>query len=119
MKTFKLTLGGKEYEVHQLSRGQSKSIRYRLALAVERMSKCELMTLQNEDGSVPMDKIPLAEIVHMMDEIYDLLFEYSPLLKADAERIEEEATSDEIMEAFLILQKVLFGHFLSKTPKDA
>lgn len=94
-KLFKLTLADKEYEIEQLPRGRSKEVRHKLASFIERFQG-------NESTS---------KSIEMTEEMMDLIFEYSPLLAADKERIDAEATDDEVCEAYATIQSVLFDPF--------
>lgn len=97
-KTFQLTLGGNTYDIPQLTRGESKPIRYKAATLAQRMER--------------LDTSNIAEQFEVMDDLLDIIFEYAPSLVPIQEDIEAEITTEEMTEAFKIVTGILFSPFV-------
>lgn len=98
-----LTLAGQEYTVEMLPMRQNKEWRDKLTMPVDKIVSL-LMNAQDIEINTGADIIGLVAVVKDvllggMDLLLDALFDYSPALAADRERIENEAYDDEAIEA--------------------
>lgn len=98
-----ITLAGKDYEVVQRPMRENKVWRDNLTGPVDKMVSL-LMSWQDIEINTGADIVGLVVIVKDvllggMDLLLDALFDYSPALAADRERIESEAYDDEAIEA--------------------
>lgn len=115
MNSIVVTLAGKEYEVKPLPRMQAKAFRQRLTMEIDgithvlkladKADKIELTALSNIADMI--DKVG-GKLAGSVDLIADLLFDFSPELSNDRERIEAEGYDDEIIIAFMEALKLLY-----------
>jgi hypothetical protein len=103
MKTSNVVLGGQSYTIKALPIRQSKAWRTKLegpfaelSTALEGAGKIELSSGVDIGRLV---RTLSGTLIGSIDLLMDLLFEYSPELAADRERIEEEAFDEEALEA--------------------
>lgn len=111
-KTVTVELGGQEYEIQALPIRQSQAWRGRLEGPFS-----ELSAALEGAGSIELSSgADIARLVRTlsgtligsMDMLLDLLFDYSPKLAADRERIETEAYDDEALQAFAEVLKLAY-----------
>lgn len=122
MKAIIVRLAGKDYRVEPLTVRPSKAFRKRVGDALSGMTDLIADALR-PTGAVGTPVEGPAEISASIKEIgrllserligstdlaADLLFEYSPILAEDRERIENEAYDDEIIAAFVEVLKLLY-----------
>lgn len=103
MKTSTVTLGGQSYTIKALPIRQSKAWRTKLegpfaelSTALEGAGRIELSSGVDIGRLV---RTLSGTLIGSIDLLMDLLFEYSPELAADRERIEAEAYDEEALEA--------------------
>lgn len=125
MKPITVKLAGKEYQVDPLPRRAAKAFRQRITEQIGGVSQA--LRLADGAGGVELTNLgSIADIVDSVggllagsiDLVADLLFDFSPELAADRERIETEGYDDEIIAAFLEVLKLLypFGEMTSLFP---
>lgn len=112
MKTVQVTLGGKEYNIRALKMRQSKEWRDKvkepfgsLVDALQAAPNIELTSMADLSTLVDVVK---DLVLGSFDLVLDLLFQYSPELAADRERIETEGYDEEAVEAFVEVLKLAF-----------
>ncbi|HEX7973836.1 MAG TPA: hypothetical protein VF498_05465 [Anaerolineales bacterium] len=126
MKTITITLGGQEYTVQQLPIGQSKAWRGKFGAPVEKLvgalqftggmlsEKLDTATAGANLGKLigALGQVLLGDVgqtlIGSMDLVLEMLFDYSPELKADRARIEATAFDDEAMAAFVEVLKLAY-----------
>jgi hypothetical protein len=125
-----VTLGTKNYTIKQLSIRANRKWRNRFNEPVDKLLSAfqevgQVSTTEFEDGKELVQKIGgllLARatevagvLLQSMDLVLDGLFAYSPELEADRDTIEENATDDEAMKAFVEVLKLAypFGRLLN------
>lgn len=128
-KTATVTLGGREYVIREKPMGASilwrKRLResnvYRIVDSLEDSLAVIFAAADNVVGSGKEDRdwaqmIRAVQIVPVLangllsasDDVWDLLFAYSPEIKADEEWIKENSYDEEGMTAFIELLKIAF-----------
>jgi len=107
-----VTLGGREYTIKTLPIRQSRKWREKLAGpfgelvdVLEGAGTIELNSWRDIAGLV---RVLSGRIIGSVDLILDLLFDYSPELRADQEWIEENAYDEEAMAAFVEVLKLAY-----------
>lgn len=119
MRTATVTLAGKQYTLQALPMRQNAEWRRRLAGPFG-----ELTNILENAGSIQLtDGQGLAGVVRTLsgtllgsvDILLGLLFDYSPALRGDRERIETEAYDDEALRALVEVLKLAypFGELLT------
>lgn len=119
MKTIDIQLGGQTYTVEERKARHNAAWRQKLSEPFG-----ELANLLEGAGELELNPANIAQLLrtvgdallHSVDTVRDLLFEYSPNLVADRKRIEAEAYDSEILEAFTgVLQLAYpFGSLIGK-----
>lgn len=118
MKQIEITLGGKAYQVAELPLRKNAAWRQQVgalvgevaglveATQIDLNSTADLIGVVNQVRSV---------LVQAPDQLTALLFDYSPVLAADRERIEAEVYESELLSAFVEVLKLAFpfGEILS------
>jgi len=110
MQTVTVTLGSVEYEVRELSARKNRKWRAEVKAEIAKLSgildgKDLELSAENIKGLI--DKA--SELVlETPDLIADLLFSYSPELRADQKRILDECYESELMNAFVAVLKLAF-----------
>jgi len=121
MQAVTVTLAGKAYQIEPLPMRPSRAFRERisgqiggLAQALDTAGKGDV-ELSDLSGIAALIERLGGTLAGSVDLIADLLFDYSPALQADRERIEAEAFDEEIIAAFGEVLKLLypFGGILS------
>jgi hypothetical protein len=105
MRTVSVTLGGQAYEIRELKSRRNAEWRQRLKEPFDALASA----LEQAPGTDVGDTQSVAGVVRQfasllfnsIDTISGLLFEYSPELQTDRERILEEAYDSEIFDAFV------------------
>lgn len=121
MQNIMLMLAGVEYQVEPLKVRQAKQFRQKIGAQLSGLTDLIAGALRPTTDAVRVDDLAgLADMIGEVgqtlsqkligstDLVADLLFEYSPALAEDRERIEEEAYDDEIIAAFLEVLKLLY-----------
>ncbi len=119
MKTIDIQLGGQTYTVEERKARHNAAWRQKLSEPFG-----ELAGLLEEAGELELTPANIAQLLrtvgdallHSIDTVRDLLFDYSPTLSADRKRIEAEAYDSEILEAFTGVLKLAypFGSLIGK-----
>jgi len=112
VNNFNLELGGKKYTVKPLPIRPARALRKEIGAALDE----PLEALKNIQGIELTDTDALADVIFAVksilfdsiDTALDTVCGYCPEIKADRERIETEATDDEVVVAFLEVVKRLF-----------
>jgi len=108
----KVTLGGVEYELRPLTMRPAAAFRAqigeRMGTLVDGLGKLERTELDQFDQMAGLVRLVGQAALGSVDQIAEWLFEYSPELASDRERIEAEAYDDEIIAAFVEVLKQLF-----------
>lgn len=118
MKSVEITLGGKQYTVAELPLRKNAAWRQKVgdlvgtvaglveATQIDLNSTADLIGVVNQVRNV---------LVTAPDALTALLFDYSPVLAADRERIEGEVYESELLAAFVEVLKLAFpfGEILS------
>lgn len=118
MKTATITLGGKTYTVQELPLRKNAAWRQKVgglvgevaglveATQIDLASTADLVRVVNQVRGV---------LMNAPDKLTALLFDYSPVLAADRERIEAEVYESELLAAFVEVLKLAFpfGEILS------
>ncbi len=121
MQPITVRLANREYKVKPLPVRPSRAFRQRIGEQISGLTDlvAEVLTPTGEAASVS-DLSSLTEmigglgqaisqkVIGSTDLIADLLFEYSPELNTDRERIELEAYDEEIIAAFVEVLKLLY-----------
>ncbi len=112
MKTAVVTLGGVNYELRPLPLRPARALREKisgeisgLGQALRALEGLEITRLDDLGGLIQQLGGTLAG---SLDIIADWLFEFSPELQADRERILDEAFDEEILQAFGEALKMLY-----------
>jgi len=121
MQTITVKLAGKDYQVQPLKVRQAKAFRQKIGAQLSGLTDLIAGALRPSAGvTVAGDLTEIAELIGTLgqtlsarligstDLIADLLFEYSPELAADRERIEAEAYDEELLSVFLEVLKLLY-----------
>lgn len=118
-RTTTVTLAGKDYEIQALPIKQSKAWRDRLAGPFAELSTMlegagEIQLTSGKDLGALVQTVS-GTLIGSIDTLLNLLFDYSPALRADRERIENEAYDDEALHAFSEVLKLAypFGELMS------
>jgi hypothetical protein len=115
MQPAAVKLAGKEYQVNPLPRLQAKAFRQRISDTIGDITNA--MRMAGSASSVELtDLNSLAGLLDTVggllagsiDQVADLLFDFSPELAEDRERIEREGFDDEIIAAFLEVLRLLY-----------
>lgn len=115
MQAITVKLAGQEYTVNPLPRREAKAFRKRISEQIGDISKA----LKSADGAAGLEVSDLNSIAELVDQIggllvgsvdiiAEMLFDFSPALAADRERIEAEGFDDEIFSAFVEVLKLLY-----------
>lgn len=115
MQPIIVTLAGRVYEVKPLPRLKARAFRQRLADEIGEVASA-LTQAGSAGGTAITDLESIGELISTLgvtvagsiDLVADLLFDYSPELAADRERIESEGYDDELVAAFLEVLKLLY-----------
>lgn len=120
MRTVEVTLAGKTYTITELPSRKNAAWRKKLEKPFRELAKM-LESAPETDISNLADIAGLVRslssmLVDSVDVIVELLFDYSPELRADRKRIEEEAYDSEILAAFTAVLSLAFpfGSLASK-----
>jgi hypothetical protein len=119
MRTATVMLAGRAYEVRALPIRQSKAWREKLAVPFGALTaileNAGTIELTSGGDIAALVRTLSGTLIGSIDLLLDLLFAYSPELKADRERIENEAFDDEALRAFTEVLKLAypFGELLS------
>ena len=112
MQIVTVTLAGKEYPLHPLPIRKARAVRERISGPVEKaiqairgIPQVELNDMQAISELLDAAKLILAD---SLDLCLEIMFEFSPELAADRERIETEAFDDEALTAFVEVVKMLY-----------
>jgi hypothetical protein len=115
MASTKVKLAGQEYDIQSLPIMQARAWRQELrapinviATLINNIDLNDLTNVQNVEGLVVMVKDALMTVVDSVDIFIDLLFAFSPVLAADRERIEANATDEEALAALMQIVKVAY-----------
>jgi hypothetical protein len=123
MNEITVTLGGKSYIIKQLPIRANREWRAKFNEPVNKLLSAfqevgKLSSAEFKSGKELMQRIGgllLARasdvagvLIESMDLVLDGLFAYSPELQADRDRIENTATDDEAMKAFVEVLKVAY-----------
>ena len=118
MKSVEITLGGKQYTVAELPLRKNAAWRQKVGELVGTVAG-QVEATQNDLNSTA-DLIGVVNQVRSVlvtapDALTALLFDYSPTLAADRERIEGEVYESELLAAFVEVLKLAFpfGEILS------
>ena len=120
IRTITVSLGGQTYEIQPLPIRKSRAWREKLqgpfTQLVDVLASASKIELTDGAQLGRLISIVQSTLLGSVDLVLDLLFDYSPALQADRERIEEYATDDEALDAFLEVLKLAypFGGFLEK-----
>ena len=112
MQIVTVTLAGKEYQIQPLPIRKARAVRSRISGPVEKaiqairgIPQVELNDMQAISELLDAAKLILAD---SLDLCLEIMFEFSPELAADRERIESEAFDDEALTAFVEVVKLLY-----------
>lgn len=112
MRTAKLSLGGKEYEVSQLPIKPAKAWRVKFKAFVggitdvmASFSGVKLDSVEDLGKAIPAI---MGVALDKLDEVAELVLAYSPELEKDRAHIEENATDEEMIEAFMEVARLAF-----------
>lgn len=112
MNSVKVALAEKEYEISPLTIGKSRQWRKKLngpfAALVGVLEQAPGIELSDLGGIASVITTVSDTFTSSPDLVADLLFEYSPELSADRERIEDEGFDEEIMSAFVEVLKLAY-----------
>ena len=111
MQSKTITLGGNEYELRPLTHRPAKDFRLKISAELNGVigdSNLEATELDNYEQLSGLVRRVSSAALGSVDKIAELLFEYSPELAADRQRIEAETFDDEFVTAFLEVLKQLF-----------
>lgn len=118
MKQIEITLGGKTYTVAELPLRKNAAWRQKVGALVGEVAG--LVEATQIDLNSTADLIGVVNqvrnvLVQAPDQLTALLFDYSPVLAADRERIEAEVYESELLSAFVEVLKLAFpfGEILS------
>jgi len=107
-----VTLGGQSYQVNQLPIKAAREWRTEfqkpfeeIALALSGAGSIELTDGKNLGGLLDTLR---GVLLRSPDTLLEMLYAYSPLLKADSARIEAEAFDDEVMLAFVEVLRLAY-----------
>ena len=115
----RVTLGETDYEIKPLPIRQSREWREKLngpfAVLVNVLSNAESIELTDSKQLGRLVSTMSSTVLGSVDMMLDLLYDYSPELKANRETIEAQAYDDEVMAAFLEVLKLAypFGKLVS------
>ena len=112
MKSSKVSLAGKEYEIKPMPIRQARDFREKVSKELDpilntfsAVDQVEITTL----GSLNTVFNNLREVVlRSPDHALNILCEYSPAIQEDKERIENEAYDEEVITAFVEVLKQLY-----------
>ena len=112
MKTFTVELGGETYSVETLPIRPARKLRKEIGVSLDK----PLEAMRSMQGVELTDTEALADIVVSMkgilfdslDLALDIVYKYCPTVKADKKRIEDNATDEEAVVAFMEVVKRLF-----------
>jgi hypothetical protein len=108
VRTETILLGEREYVIREAGHKKSSAWRYRLMTEIRPIFEqvSGISDIKFETPSDLMKLVPVAEqlFVNGIDQIYELLLDYSDDLRADQEYIQNNATDRQIFFAF---QKVI------------
>lgn len=112
MQTTTVTLAGQEYTIKPLPIRKAREVRAKITGPVEKaiqairgIPQVELNDMQAISELLDAAKLILAD---SLDLCLDILFEFSPEMAADRERIETLAYDEEALTAFVEVVKMLY-----------
>lgn len=112
MRTAKLSLGGKEYEVPQLAIKPARAWRAKFRAfvggitdAMASFSDVKLDSVEDLGKAIPAI---MGVALDKLDEVTELVLAYSPELERDRTRIEQNATDEEMIVAFMEVARLAF-----------
>jgi len=112
MDRVKVTLGGRDYEIEPLRYKKSQAWRRQLSEKIDGIANVFSTVIELEIDSAEDIALIVTEaksvLLDSMEDVFDLLMEYSPDLKKDREFIEEQAYDQEIVDAFIEVVKLAF-----------
>jgi hypothetical protein len=112
MQTIKVKLAGKEYELKPLPIRRAREVRQRFSVPVGQVIAAlkSAPTTNLSDVNALGELLDAVKLVLMesMDLCLEALFDFSPALAADRERIENEGFDDEALNAFMEVVKMLY-----------
>lgn len=115
MKTIRIQLAGKKYEIQTLPIAQSRAWRQQLmqpfqliGAILDHVDLNDLTNIANVEELIPLFKEGVMTVLGSVELLVDLLFAYSPVLEADREHIENTAHDDEAMQALMEVIKVAY-----------
>ena len=107
-----ITLGGVTYEVPALAIKGAKAWRDKFQRPFEEIAAALAgagsIAITSGAGLAGLLNTLRGVLLKSPDILLEMLYEYSPLLKADAERIEAEAFDDEVMVAFVEVLRLAY-----------
>jgi hypothetical protein len=120
MRTVTVTLAGKPYELQALPRRQAQAWRAKLGGPFAELEQAlgTGLTTELTDGKGIADLVATfsGTLLGSVDLLVGLLYDFSPALREDRERIDEEAFDEELLAAFWEAVKLAFpfGGLVSK-----
>jgi hypothetical protein len=112
MKTIKVRLAGKEYELKPLPIRKAREVRQRfiapineLIEAIKRLPKIDLTDMQSIGMLVESVQ---SSLLNSTDICLEILLLFSPEMVEDRERIEDEGYEEEVIAAFVEALKMLY-----------
>ncbi len=112
MKITKITIAGKEYKITELPRKKNAAWRERVqgefTEIADMVRGLPDQNVGSTAGVAGLIESFAKKLTGSVDILVDLIFSYSPALRKDAERIDEEAYDSEILEAFWAVAGLAF-----------
>jgi hypothetical protein len=112
MRTVDIELGGQTYQINPLPIQQSRAWRKKFKAPIQEIVAAFRVVgkVEINDGSQIADFLSIFSdtLLGSTDLLLDMLFEYSPELQADRERIENVAFDEEALTGFVEVLKLAY-----------
>ena len=125
MRSVVVSLGGKPYEVRALSLRAAREWREKFQQPFRAMANAlsGMESIELTSGKAVADLLNVLQetLLRSPDTILEMLYAYSPEIRADKERVEIEAFDDEVIAALVEVLKLVypFGSILNLIPGPA